>query len=485
MAPHQAPSTSAPSAAIYSRHESPGLPQISRRGRGACGSAALRRRVGRGAEARRPHRHAAGTASRDLLPAAPGRAGRGRLALRRRQPHARRRRRAWSPRARPRRRSRAPTATTARCSRRRTSTSCSSRTPDHWHALPMIEAVEVRRWTSTSRSRSASTSSKARRCSPRRASTSASCRSARSGAARRISSTARDRIIQRGQARQDRPRRDLLLLPHARDGRIRPTRAPPAYLDYEMWTGPAPMRPYNELVHPRGWRAFMEYGNGIVGDMCIHMLDMVRWMLDLGWPTRISSSGGILVDKSQQGEHHRHADRDVRLRRTAGRLDAPHVGRSARSEVSVGRDVLRRQGHAQGERVSATTSRRAARRQRADPRGRDATSSSSSPRTRPRRTSRSTWRRPSAAHMKDFLECIEHARQAGRRHRARLHLDDGVHPGEHLDEARPVAGLGSREGRRDRRRRSELACCAAPYRAPWVHPDTARRVGPTFRSAIR
>ena len=51
-----------------------------------------------------------------------------------------------------------------------------------------------------------------------------------------------------------------------------------------MWTGPAPMRPYNRLVHPRGWRAFMEYGNGIVGDMCVHMLDMTRWMLGLGWP---------------------------------------------------------------------------------------------------------------------------------------------------------------------------------------------------------
>ena len=67
-----------------------------------------------------------------------------------------------------------------------------------------------------------------------------------------------------------------------------------------MWTGPAPMRPYNALVHPRSWRAFMEYGNGIVGDMCIHMLDMVRWMLDLGWPKRISSTGGILVDKDSK-----------------------------------------------------------------------------------------------------------------------------------------------------------------------------------------
>jgi len=74
----------------------------------------------------------------------------------------------------------------------------------------------------------------------------------------------------------------------------------PEHLDYEMWTGPAPMRPYNSWVHPRGWRAFMEYGNGIVGDMCVHMLDMVRWLLDLGWPTRVSSSGGILVDKESK-----------------------------------------------------------------------------------------------------------------------------------------------------------------------------------------
>jgi predicted dehydrogenase len=79
-----------------------------------------------------------------------------------------------------------------------------------------------------------------------------------------------------------------------------PDASPPDYLDYEMWTGPAPMRPYNKLVHPRSWRAFMEYGNGIVGDMCVHMLDMVRWMLDLGWPERISSAGGILVDKNSR-----------------------------------------------------------------------------------------------------------------------------------------------------------------------------------------
>lgn len=71
----------------------------------------------------------------------------------------------------------------------------------------------------------------------------------------------------------------------------------PAFLDYDMWTGPAPLRPYDGLPHVRWWRTFMEYGNGIMGDMCIHMFDTVRWMLKLGWPKRISSTGGIYVQK--------------------------------------------------------------------------------------------------------------------------------------------------------------------------------------------
>ncbi len=71
----------------------------------------------------------------------------------------------------------------------------------------------------------------------------------------------------------------------------------PDYLDYELWTGPAPLRPYDGLPHIRWWRTFMEYGNGIIGDMCVHMYDTARWMLKLGWPKRISSSGGILVQK--------------------------------------------------------------------------------------------------------------------------------------------------------------------------------------------
>ncbi len=77
-----------------------------------------------------------------------------------------------------------------------------------------------------------------------------------------------------------------------------PVQPIPDFLDYERWTGPAPLRPYDGLPHTRWWRTFMEYGNGIVGDMCVHMFDTVRWMLHLDWPSRISSTGGIYEDKT-------------------------------------------------------------------------------------------------------------------------------------------------------------------------------------------
>lgn len=83
---------------------------------------------------------------------------------------------------------------------------------------------------------------------------------------------------------------------HMRDKGNRPVVQVPDHFDYDLWTGPAPLREFDGVPHRR-WRAFMEYGNGIVGDMCVHMLDTVRWMLDLGWPKRVSSTGGIYMQK--------------------------------------------------------------------------------------------------------------------------------------------------------------------------------------------
>jgi predicted dehydrogenase len=87
---------------------------------------------------------------------------------------------------------------------------------------------------------------------------------------------------------------DICCYYHMRDTAVRDEKEVPSFFDYDRWTGPAPLMPYRGLPHRR-WRAFQEYGNGIVGDMCVHMFDMTRWMLGLGWPTEVSSIGGIYV----------------------------------------------------------------------------------------------------------------------------------------------------------------------------------------------
>jgi predicted dehydrogenase len=171
-------------------------------------------------------------------------------------------------------------------------------TPDHWHALPMIAAVEagadvyVQKPTAVDVVESQAMLAAGRKHG----------RVVQVGTQRRSTPhliEARDTIIKEGRLGKV-AFVDVYCYYHMRARENPPDTASPDYLDYEMWTGPAPMRPYNKLVHPRSWRAFMEYGNGIVGDMCVHMLDMVRWMLDLGWPKSVSSSGGILVDKESK-----------------------------------------------------------------------------------------------------------------------------------------------------------------------------------------
>ncbi|HEU0108559.1 MAG TPA: Gfo/Idh/MocA family oxidoreductase, partial [Vicinamibacteria bacterium] len=171
-------------------------------------------------------------------------------------------------------------------------------TPDHWHALPMIAAVEagadvyVQKPTAVDVIESQAMLAAARKHG----------RVVQVGTQRRSTPhliEARDTIVKEGRLGKV-AFVDVYCYYHMRARENPPDTTPPDYLDYDMWTGPAPMRPYNSLVHPRSWRAFMEYGNGIIGDMCVHMLDMVRWMLGLGWPRSVSSSGGILVDKDSK-----------------------------------------------------------------------------------------------------------------------------------------------------------------------------------------
>ena len=168
-------------------------------------------------------------------------------------------------------------------------------TPDHWHALPMIDAVKagcdvyVQKPTSIDVVESQAMLAAARKYN----------RVVQVGTQRRSTPhlmEAKETIVDAGLLGNI-AHAEVCCYYHMRN-RSNPADAKaPEQLDYDMWTGPAPMRPYNPLIHPRTWRAFTEYSNGIVGDMCIHMLDTVRWMLGLGWPTSVVSQGGILVDK--------------------------------------------------------------------------------------------------------------------------------------------------------------------------------------------
>ena len=170
--------------------------------------------------------------------------------------------------------------------------------PDHWHALPMIAACEAGVDIYVQKPIGVDVVE----CQAMLAAARKHKRVVQVGTQRRSTPhliEARDRIIREGKLGKI-GLVEIYCYYHMRAQENPPDTAPPDYLDYEMWTGPAPMRPYNSLVHPRRWRAFMEYGNGIIGDMCIHMFDMVRWMLDLGWPKRVSSSGGILVQKQSK-----------------------------------------------------------------------------------------------------------------------------------------------------------------------------------------
>lgn len=172
--------------------------------------------------------------------------------------------------------------------------------PDHWHALIMIEAVKAGLDVWVQKPISADV---------------------REGQAMVEAAHQHGRVVQVGLQRRSTPHLveakeryldtgklgkialvEIYCYYHMRATENPPNTEPPPYLDYEMWTGPAPLQPYNDLIHPRKWRAFMEYGNGIVGDMAVHMFDMTRWMLRLGWPSRIASTGGILVDKKSRAD---------------------------------------------------------------------------------------------------------------------------------------------------------------------------------------
>ena len=66
----------------------------------------------------------------------------------------------------------------------------------------------------------------------------------------------------------------------------------PETLDWDMYCGPAPLRPYNRKIHPGGFRNFLDFANGQLGDWGVHWLDQLLWWSDEKFPKTIYSTGG-------------------------------------------------------------------------------------------------------------------------------------------------------------------------------------------------
>ena len=381
---------------------------------------------------------------------------------------ARRGRRDRRPSGRRRRRRRGPTATTARCSSEKDLDIVLIATPDHWHALPMIAAVEagadvyVQKPISVDVVEGQAMLAAARKHG----------RVVQVGTQRRSTPhliEARDRIINDGHARQDRARRDLLLLPHAdpqQPARHRPA-GEPRLRDVDRPGPDAAVQPdrSTRAAGGRSWSTATASSATCASTCSTWSAGCSTWAGRSG----SRSTGGILVDKDSKANitDTQTATFDfgdlnvVWQHRTWG--DAPDP------EYPWGGDDLRRQGHAQGQRASATTSSPAA---SGEPIHGDVTYELEQyPEDKTEKDLEKHVAPAIRGHMLDFLAGDRRPRQAGGRHRAGLHLHGQLHPGQHVACSSAARSPGTPRPSRVVGDDEANALLRRPYRQPWVHPE--------------
>jgi len=162
-------------------------------------------------------------------------------------------------------------------------------TPDHWHPLITIAAVEAGAHVYVEKPIS---------------------HTIHEGLAMVKAARAANRVVQVGTHRRISPHNvsGMKFLKEGRAGKIGMVRAfvlygggpeqprknlePPEGLDWDMWCGPAPLRPFNTKIHPKGFRQFLDYGNGTLGDWGVHWVDQILWIMEEKWPKTVFSTGG-------------------------------------------------------------------------------------------------------------------------------------------------------------------------------------------------
>jgi predicted dehydrogenase len=171
-------------------------------------------------------------------------------------------------------------------------------TPDHWHAPATILACDAGKDVYVEKP---------------------AAHNAREGRLMVEAARRNKRIVQHGT--QARSRRSTIeAIEYARSGKIgrvlmakawnvqlrenigrRSDSAPPAGVDYDTWTGPAPMLPFNENRFHYKWHWNWNYGTGDMGNDGVHQLDQARWALGVGLPTHVSGMGRkLFFDDDQQ-----------------------------------------------------------------------------------------------------------------------------------------------------------------------------------------
>jgi predicted dehydrogenase len=185
-------------------------------------------------------------------------------------------------------------------------------TPDHWHALAMIAAVQSGAHVYVEKPISHTIMEGRAMVNAARAAD----RVVQVGTHRRVSphNVAGREFIRSGKLGQIGMVRAFVHYGGGGPEKPRKNTEPPKGLNWDMWCGPAPLRPFNGDpenpwgggIHPRGFRQYLDYANGTLGDWGIHWLDQILWVTGAKWPKTIFSTGGrpikgapILNDQEQ------------------------------------------------------------------------------------------------------------------------------------------------------------------------------------------
>ena len=98
---------------------------------------------------------------------------------------------------------------------------------------------------------------------------------------------------------------------------------PPDYINWDLFVGPAKMRPYNEIYTPWNFRGWWDFGTGALGDMACHIMHPIFKALNLGYPTKVQGSSSLLLNDCAP------VAQKVRLifpaRPKAGKINMPEV----------------------------------------------------------------------------------------------------------------------------------------------------------------